>query len=101
MPKQPFEGIRICDLSQNWSGPYCTAYLGGLGAEVIKVESIQHPDTFRFGNLVRAVNASQNFCDPKHSHSDRDELDPIRKKDGSQGEAFKTADAFHADRSDE
>jgi crotonobetainyl-CoA:carnitine CoA-transferase CaiB-like acyl-CoA transferase len=52
MAKQPFEGIRICDLSQNWSGPYCTAYLGGLGAEVIKVESIQHPDTFRFGNLV-------------------------------------------------
>jgi len=52
MSKQPFEGIRICDLSQNWSGPYCTAYLGGLGAEVIKVESIQHPDTFRFGNLV-------------------------------------------------
>jgi crotonobetainyl-CoA:carnitine CoA-transferase CaiB-like acyl-CoA transferase len=52
MSKQPFEGIRICDLSQNWSGPYCTAYMGGLGAEVIKVESIQHPDTFRFGNLV-------------------------------------------------
>ena len=52
MPKQPFEGIRICDLSQNWSGPYCTAYFGGLGAEVIKIESIQHPDSFRFGNLV-------------------------------------------------
>jgi len=52
MVKQPFKGIRICDVSQNWSGPYCTAYLGGLGAEVIKVESIQHPDTFRFGNLV-------------------------------------------------
>ncbi len=51
MVQQPFKGIRICDLSQNWSGPYCTAYLGGLGAEVIKVESIQHPDTFRFGNL--------------------------------------------------
>lgn len=52
MPKQPFEGIRICDLSQNWSGPYCAAYLGGMGAEVIKVESIQHPDSFRFGNMV-------------------------------------------------
>jgi len=52
MSKQPFEGIRICDLSQNWSGPYCTAYFGGMGAEVIKIESIQHPDSFRFGNLV-------------------------------------------------
>jgi len=52
MAKQPFEGIRICDLSQNWSGPYCTAYLGGLGAEVIKIESIQHPDSYRVGILL-------------------------------------------------
>jgi len=46
--KQPFEGIRICDLSRFWSGPYCTAYLGGLGAEVIKVEAIQSVDGFRW-----------------------------------------------------
>jgi crotonobetainyl-CoA:carnitine CoA-transferase CaiB-like acyl-CoA transferase len=52
MTKQPFEGIRICDLSQNWSGPYCAAYLGGLGAEVIKIESIQHPDSYRVGILL-------------------------------------------------
>src|SRR4030042_723444 len=52
MSKLPLEGIRICDLSYFWAGPYCTAYLGGMGAEVIKVESIQRPDTFRFGNVV-------------------------------------------------
>jgi len=50
--EQPFAGIRICDLSFFWAGPYCTAYFGALGAEVIKVESIQRPDSFRFGALV-------------------------------------------------
>jgi len=52
MSNLPLEGIRICDLSTVWSGPFCTAYLGGMGAEVIKVESIQHPDSFRFGTAV-------------------------------------------------
>lgn len=42
------EGIRIVDLTMWWSGPVCTSYLGALGAEVIKVESIQRPDGFRF-----------------------------------------------------
>jgi len=52
VPNLPFSGIRICDLSYFWAGPYCTAYFGGLGAEVIKIESIQRPDSFRFGALA-------------------------------------------------
>ncbi|MFC1926768.1 CaiB/BaiF CoA transferase family protein [Chloroflexota bacterium] len=50
--KLPLEGIRICDLSNFWSGPSCTSYMGSMGAEVIKVESIQRPDGFRFGTPV-------------------------------------------------
>jgi crotonobetainyl-CoA:carnitine CoA-transferase CaiB-like acyl-CoA transferase len=50
--KLPFEGIRICDVSMFWAGPYTTSYLGALGAEVIKIESIQRPDTYRFGSIV-------------------------------------------------
>lgn len=46
--EQPLKGVRILDLSMWWSGPMCTMYLGALGAEVIKVESVQSPDGFRF-----------------------------------------------------
>lgn len=45
---KPLKGLRILDLSMWWSGPMSTQYLGALGAEVIKIESIQAPDGFRF-----------------------------------------------------
>ena len=47
-PYLPFEGLRVVDLGTFWAGPYATMYLGALGADVVKVESIQRPDGFRF-----------------------------------------------------
>lgn len=47
MPKLPLEGIRVTDVTGSWSGPYLTNLMGNLGAEIIKVDSIQRLDLWR------------------------------------------------------
>jgi crotonobetainyl-CoA:carnitine CoA-transferase CaiB-like acyl-CoA transferase len=47
MPDLPLKGVRIIDLSMWFAGPMCTRLLGDMGAEVIKVESLQHIDPWR------------------------------------------------------
>ena len=47
-PALPFEGIKVLDLTTFWAGAYLTCYLGAFGADIVKVESIQRPDGFRY-----------------------------------------------------
>lgn len=47
----PLAGLRIIDFTAFWAGPFATHYLAAMGADVIKVESIQRPDAMRFQSV--------------------------------------------------
>lgn len=58
----PFTGLLVIDFTHVLAGPACSYYLGLLGAEVIKVESVNKGDAIRHrgGTDAQAANAGMS-----------------------------------------
>ncbi|HZQ36245.1 MAG TPA: CoA transferase [Dehalococcoidia bacterium] len=56
-PSGPLDGVRCVVLTQAWAGTFATELLGLLGADVIQIEALSRPDSWRggYGGSIRTA----------------------------------------------
>ncbi|KAB2336218.1 CoA transferase [Cytobacillus depressus] len=91
--KGPLSGLRVLDLTSIIMGPYCTQILGDMGADVIKVESIDG-DVTRFIGPARHTGMSSTFL--HLGRNKRSIVLNLKKEEGKKAlfKLVETADIF-------
>lgn len=60
--ERPFAGLKVCDLSQGISGPYCGMMLAQYGASVIKIESHDGDWIRNMGGRIAGDHSAQSLA---------------------------------------
>lgn len=92
MTPKALDGIKVLELSEYISGPYCAKLLGAFGAEVIKIEKP------RRGDRARWIGAKSDKIRPDKIRQDRIRLDEI-SCDETEWDKVKEEDVHRAEKS--
>lgn len=60
--ERPFAGLKVCDVSQGISGPYCGMMLAQYGADVVKIEGLNGDWIRNMGGRIEGDHSAQSLA---------------------------------------